>query len=105
MDFLQFKQFISLNVLIFFYYIGAVVIPVIFWLLTLWLVNKYEVFKRVNSLTKEFIWKALTIKQKIGLVGFLLLGFLFMELFWRMLFEFLIAYLQIRDAMMLMSVS
>ncbi|HIO96843.1 MAG TPA: DUF4282 domain-containing protein, partial [Leucothrix sp.] len=41
------------------------------------------------------IWSVLNTKQKIKLVAVFLMVFLFLELFWRMLFEFLIAYMQV----------
>ena len=46
------------------------------------------------------IWQSLNKKQQIKLVTLFIFCFLFMELFWRMLFEFLIAYMQIRDALL-----
>ena len=101
MDFLTFKSFISSDVLIFFYYIGAVILPFAAWYFVNWLIRKYEIYNIVYEKGKENLWKALTPKQKIKLILFLFISFLFMQLFWRMMFEFLIAYMQIRDALVL----
>jgi len=100
MDFLTFKEFISIPALIFFYYFGAVVFPFLMWFFFKWLVKKYKLIEDIHNKGKELIWSTLNTKQKILLIGAFLMAFLFMELFWRMLFEFLIAYMQIRDALL-----
>jgi len=100
MDFLTFKSFISINALIIFYYIGALILPVGIWFLIDWIIQKYDFFDVVYKKGKELIWKSLDKKQQSKLVIFFIFFFLFMELFWRMLFEFLIAYMQIRDALL-----
>jgi len=100
MDFLTFKSFISTEVLIMFYYIGALILPVGIWILLTWLIRKYRFLNATYENGKEIIWKSLNKKQQIKLVAFFISCFLFMELFWRMLFEFLIAYMQIRDALL-----
>ena len=99
MDFLTFKSFISIKVLIIFYYIGALILPVGAWILIDWLIRKYDLFDAVYKKGKETIWKSLNKKQLTKLLIFFIFFFLFMELFWRMLFEFLIAYMQIRNAL------
>ena len=98
MDFLSFKSFISTEVLIVFYYIGAVILPFGLMLIFSWFIRKYEIDDVVYQNGKDAIWAVLNKKQKIRLVGILITILLFMELFWRMLFEFLIAYMQMRDA-------
>jgi hypothetical protein len=100
MDFLTFKSFISTEVLIIFYYIGALILPVGTWLLVVWLVRKYNYVDAAYKKGKEALWQSLNKKQQTRLVIFFTALFLFMELFWRMLFEFLIAYMQIRDALL-----
>ena len=99
MDFLTFKSFISTEVLIVFYYLGAVVLPVGMWFVMLWLLHRYELFNTAYTTGKAIIWQSLTRKQKTYLLVSFVTLFLFMQLFWRMLFEFLIAYMQIRDAL------
>ena len=100
MDFLTFKSFISTEVLIIFYYLGALILPVAVWLLLNWLIRKYRLLSTAYENGKEIIWRSLNRKQQIKLVSFFLISFLFMELFWRMFFEFLIAYMQMRDALL-----
>ncbi len=100
MDFLTFKSFISTEVLIFFYYIGAIILPAGAWYLVTWLMQKYELVNIVYEKGKDTIWNSLNKKQKNKLIMFFVSSFIFMELFWRMLFEFLIAYMQIRDALL-----
>jgi hypothetical protein len=100
MDFLTFKSFISTEVLIIFYYIGAVILPVCVWFLVAWLIRKYSLVDAAYKKGKETIWKSLNRKQQTMLIILFISFFLFMELFWRMLFEFLIAYMQMRDALL-----
>ena len=100
MDFLTFKSFISTEVLIIFYYLGALILPIGIWLLLTWLIRKYKLFNTAYESGKQIIWKSLNTKEKTRLVAFFVTSFLFMELFWRMLFEFLIAYMQMRDALL-----
>lgn len=105
MDFLTFKRFISIDALIVFYYFGAVVLPVATWFLVVWLVRKYSSVRSAYEMGKDTFWQALSPKQKGWLLFFFAMAFLFMELFWRMLFEFLIAYMQIRDALVQSQIS
>lgn len=100
MDFLTFKSFISIEVLIIFYYVGALILPIATWALLTWLMRKYRLINATYENGKEIIWKSLNKKQQTKLVALFISSFLFMELFWRMLFEFLIAYMQIRDALL-----
>jgi len=100
MDFLTFKSFISTEVLIVFYYLGALILPIGIWFVLAWLIRKYRLFNTAYESSKEAIWKSLTKKQKTKLAIFFATSFMFMELFWRMLFEFLIAYMQMRDALL-----
>ena len=100
MDFLTFKSFISTEVLIVFYYLGAIILPIGIWLLLIWLIQKYKLFNTAYESGKQIIWTSLNRTQKTKLLAFFITSFLFMEIFWRMLFEFLIAYMQIRDALL-----
>lgn len=102
MDFLTFKSFISTEVLIIFYYLGALILPVGVWLLLTWLIQKYRFLNTAYANGKEIIWESLNRKQQTRIVVFFIILFLFIELFWRMFFEFLIAYMQMRDALLQM---
>jgi Mn2+/Fe2+ NRAMP family transporter len=78
---------------------GAVVMPVFLWVASIWLVKKYQFIHLLHKKSKETLWNLLNVKQKVLFIALFVTAFLFMELFWRMLFEFLIAYMQIRDAL------
>jgi hypothetical protein len=98
MEFLSFERFISIEVLILFYYIGAVIMPVGIVLFGKRLLYKFHLFDAAYKTGKEIVWNTLSGNQKIKALIALIACFIFMELFWRMMFEFLIAYMQIRDA-------
>ena len=101
-DFLSFKTFISIDALIIFYYIGAIFLPIAVWLSMMGLVRKYQIISRVYKLGKETLWGMLSYQQKSVLLLFFVFLFFLMELFWRMIFEFLIAYMQMREALLQM---
>lgn len=61
--------------------------------------RKFNVFSDDYKLAKELIWSSLRNTQKIKVLILFFILFLFMELFWRMLFEFLIVYMEMRDAL------
>ena len=101
MDFLTFKSFISTDALIVFYYIGAIILPVVIWYMINWLVRKYAFLDDALKEGKIAFFYVLSKRQRIKLTIIFFTIFLFLELFWRMLFEFLIAYMQIRDALVM----
>jgi len=100
MDFLTFKNSISIPVLIVFYYIGAIVFPFFMWIFSRWLMKKYALLGDAHSKGKEIFLSVLSAKQKLILVVIFIVTFIFMELFWRMLFEYLIAFMQMRNALL-----
>ena len=81
-DIITFKTMISKQMLFIFYYLGALVVPFIIYTYT------KSIYKPVqNNFPKVFM--------------IFISVFIFMEILWRMMFEFLIAFLQIRDALVL----
>ena len=88
-DFLTFQTFITPSILLIFYYIGAVVMPAFGWFMMRWLKHRYLPDYKVP--------------KRIYLYTLFLLCFLCMELFWRMMFEVMIAYFDMHDALMRMS--
>ncbi len=72
-----------------FCYIGAVGVPIGSWLLALWIKRKYSL---ASNMTRT--------KDRILLYILFFVFFICMEIMWRMMFEFLIAYLQMREALM-----
>ncbi len=83
-NFLTFKTFITPIVLIYFYYIGAVIMPFVIYY------YKRKIFKKLGVI--------ISLNWKIKLL--LIAVFLFAELIWRMGFEALIGYFQIHNAIL-----
>ena len=90
LDFLTFKTFITPTVLIIFYIIGAFIIPLFSWSIKIWVQRKY--FKNIKF--------NINIKYKLLAYTIFILCFLCMEIFWRIAFEFMIAYFDMHDALM-----
>ncbi len=93
-DFLTFQSFITPTLLIIMYYMGVILIPVLCLYFTFWIKKTYlpDVSQALNTY--------LTTKQRFILSISFLLMLLFMEIFWRVLFEFFIAYFDMHDALM-----
>jgi hypothetical protein len=100
MGFLTFKNFISIPALITFYYFGAVIFPFFMWFFSSWIIRKYQLLGEAHDNGKEILRDILNSQQKIKIIAAFLIAFIFMELFWRMLFEYLIAFIQMRDALL-----
>jgi len=98
-DFLTFKIFISPMALMVFYYMGAIVMPLFIWFFSRWIMKRIKMIEQSYQVTKNMAWGSLTLKQKILFVILFIMMFLFMQVLWRMMFEFLIAYMQIREAL------
>lgn len=95
-DFLIFKSFISINVLIVFYYIGAVLIPILIWQSRAHLLERFEIIKQMSIyMSKAF--SSLCAKEQTYVKLLILSIFIFMEIIWRMMFEVMIAYFHMRD--------
>ena len=90
-DILSFKTFISPYMLYVFYYMGAVLVPLV--------MLKYSY--KIYAFLKIDINKIIPKEYKLKVYSISILMFIFLEILWRMMFEFLIAYLQIRDALVL----
>ena len=99
-DFLNFKIFISPYVLIISYYIGAIVVPVGSWFLASWIIRKYTIASDIYESGKSTFKNITRTRDRILLYALFILFFICMEIMWRMMFEFLIAYLQMREALM-----
>ena len=97
-DFLTFQTFITPTLLILVYYIGAVLIPLLSWYLARWIKRSY--FTEVSGIIKKEIQTRTTSKQRFIVLLVFLIAFLCMEIFWRVIFEFFIAYFDMHDALM-----
>ncbi len=95
-DILTFNSFVTQDVLIFFYYIGALVIPVSLYYFRDYLIKKLSLFKTANDKIKDFYISLSVTEQKVFWVTFITL-FLCMELCWRMIFEAMIGYFDMHD--------
>lgn len=83
-DFLTFKTFITPSILILFYYIGAILVPIFIYRKQRYILNKLSINK-IN----------LNIYTKLILIAF----FIMLEIMWRMMFEVMIGYFQIHNAL------
>jgi uncharacterized BrkB/YihY/UPF0761 family membrane protein len=95
-DFLTFKTFISPTVLTIMYSFGLFIMPIFTW----FVISKVK--KYIPSQIIEFKNKAFSqmrLQDKVKVIFFALLMLLCMEICWRMMFEFLIAYMQMHDAL------
>ena len=97
-DFLTFQTFITPTLLIFIYYMGAILIPIVSWHLAKWIQKSY--FSELSkSIKKEFHAKT-TFKQRFIVYAAFIVCFICMEILWRVMFEFFIAYFDMHDALM-----
>ncbi len=89
-DFLTFQTFITPTLLIFMYYVGAVIIPILNLYLLRWIKTVYKTEIETSTTFK---------KRSIGYAVFFI-SFFCMEILWRVMFEFFIAYFDMHDALM-----
>ena len=97
-DFLSFRVLMTPAILLVVYYFGAITGPlVIFWFIR----KTRQLASEVSATPKRGRLRESIIAENRGLIvtaGILMLVIL--EIFWRMLFEFFIAYFQIHNALM-----
>jgi len=98
-DFLNFRSFLSPGILKVTYFIGAFVVPVLIWLFLRKVWRRCPGLLRIPA-TKAY--NALNTEGKVRLIVFFAVLVVVTEILWRMAIEYLIAYLQIRDALMLL---
>jgi len=89
-DFLTFQTFITPSLLIFIYYIGALLIPVFSWYFVHWIRTVYKKELEHNT----------TFEQRFIVYTVFFISFICLEIFWRVIFEFFIAYFDMHDALM-----
>jgi len=98
-DYLTFRSMIGIPVLIVFYYIGALVLPAVAWLAARWLSKRMGRLAELHRQGRAWLWSSLSGRQRLLVILLFVLMFLFMELIWRLMFEYLIAFMQMRDAL------
>jgi hypothetical protein len=96
LDFLSFHTFVARDILILFYYIGAIIIPLALYLLRGYYLKKFSFLAKVDAGVKE-LYGSLSLKNRLTVIGMIVMMFIFMELFWRMMFEMFIAYFNMHD--------
>ncbi len=94
LDFLTFQTFITPTLLLIIYYVGALIIPVLSWYFIFWVKKAYlsDMSQGIKSRT--------TSNQRLIMSIIFFLCFLCMEIIWRVMFEFFIAYFDMHDALM-----
>ncbi len=95
-DILLFNTFVTQDVLILFYYIGALLMPLVLYLFRGEIIKHISFFKRINDTLKDFYSK-FTSTQKIVFWLVFITIFLCMELCWRMMFEMMIGYFDMHN--------
>lgn len=98
-DFVIFKTFISPTMLVLFYYIGAIVMPIFIWFTSRWIMKKISMMEESYQIAKSMVWKSMSFKSRVIFIFLFIMIFFFMQIIWRMIFEFLIAYMQMREAL------
>jgi len=100
-DFLSFRVLMTPALLVFIYYFGAIMAPLavfLFFAKARQVASDLEAVPRRGRLRDSLVGRH---KGKIFFAA--LIMFIIMEIFWRMMFEFFIAYFQIHNALMLMA--
>ena len=95
-DVLLFNTFVTQDVLILFYYIGALLMPIVLYVFRGEIIKRVAFFKRVNDTLKDFYSK-FTSTQKIVFWLVFITIFFCMELCWRMMFEMMIGYFDMHN--------
>jgi hypothetical protein len=101
LDILNFRTFIAPYALPFFYYLGALGVPFAAWGLLRWLRRRYGRLDQAIQTGGDLARRYTRRRGRLLFLLIFLAAFLFMELMWRLLFEYLIAFLQMRDALLL----
>jgi len=101
-DFLTFKYFVTPDILIIAYYMGAILIPILMWLSRHYLIGKFSFISQINDTRKAF-FSTLSQRNKTLLILFFIFMFLMMELMWRMMFEAMIGYFHMHNYLQTLS--
>ena len=95
-DFLSFNRFITQDVLIFFYYIGAVVMPIFLYFSRSAVLRRFTFFKTADETIHGF-FATFSFQQKVMFWVLFIIMFFCMELCWRMVFEAMIGYFDMHE--------
>jgi len=97
-NFLTFKTFISIEILILSYYIGAIIIPILIWLSKSYIQKKIKILEKFNNFLITIFGK-MSLKRKVLSILFMIVIFISMEIVWRICFEAMIGYFQMIEAL------
>jgi hypothetical protein len=95
-DILRFNTFIASDVLIFFYYVGAIVMPFLLYRYKNRLIESFSFLKSIDDWLKT-LFASLSEKEQQRAVVIMVMVFIMMELFWRMMFEAMIGYFDMHN--------
>lgn len=122
-EFIQFETLIAEDVLTVLYVICAIILPFVTWYFCLWVIRRYAlvmqfyedgkysiffsffmwVIRKVkffqNKIDKKITWQSFTLIQKLKVIVIFLIISGLSELFLRLIFEYLIAYMHMHDWM------
>lgn len=98
LDVLSFKTFITPSILIVCYYLGALGVPL--FMIGMFIRGRREAVNQGFAPENYNLWQRWATQQNQLIVLVLFVGmFICMEIGWRMMFEFMLAYFQMRDAL------
>ena len=95
-NFLTFNTFIAQDILVFFYYIFAILVPIFLWIFNLYIVKKISFVKILEKQTK-YAYQSLNINRKVQIMILFIAIFFFLELCLRIFFEAMIGYFDIHQ--------
>ena len=122
-EFFQFRSLIAVDVLPIFYALCALIIPIASWYFLLWLIRRYAVAIKLyksgqyslffslliwiirkikffrDKIDEKITWSSLSPTQKLKFIAVYLFIVVFAELFLRLTFEYLIAYIHMHEWM------
>ncbi|MDD2358315.1 MAG: DUF4282 domain-containing protein [Thiovulaceae bacterium] len=88
-EFLTFDRFISIDMLILFYYLGAFVLPLLLYFSRAYFFQRYPF--------TENLMQSLNNSASVRMKVIFLLCIIFCEIIWRMMFEAMIGYFQMHE--------
>ena len=125
-NFLNFETFIALDLLKLFYLVGSLMMPFILWYSLFWVIKKYAVLIRFYGglkrsiwlsllvwlvqklrffkkyIDRKITWSVLTLSQKAKFIALYLMVLFFAEVFYRLVLEYLIAFMQMHEQLKLL---
>ncbi|WP_457746647.1 DUF4282 domain-containing protein [Sulfurimonas sp.] len=93
---LTFNTFVAQDVLLVFYYVCALFVPIIIWKLRFYAVKKFSLSKSIDDGIKNF-YTSLDTQQRFIVLTVFIIIFFCMELCLRMIFEAMIGYFDMHD--------